>query len=124
MDVGALNDCDLLNDTPIGDLVVVQMRGYVGVGVVDRHDPERKAPRCIHVVEPSKARGTVLDALYGKHFWAQKAVQKLYTKAQEQLDVRKARDEADQSKTFRAEMRRWLQKEGARDLLTEVSAWR
>jgi hypothetical protein len=123
MNVDALNDRDLLDDTPLGDLVVVQMRGFVGVGVVDRHDPE-KPPRIIHVVEPNKARGTVLDALYGKHFWAQKAVQKLYTKAQEQLDVRIAREEADQGKSFREGMRRWLQREGARDLLQEATAWR
>ncbi len=99
------------------------MRGYVGVGVRNPHDPERP-PRIIHVVEPGKRGGTVLDALYGKAFWAQKAVAKLYADAQEQLDQQDARRQADHGRDFRAGVGRWLQREGAREMIAEANPWR
>lgn len=82
MDVDALNDRDLLDDTPIGDLVVKYFGTLAGVGICDRHDRERR-PRLVHVVDPNKRGHGVLDAIYGKRFFEDEAVVALHDRANE-----------------------------------------
>jgi hypothetical protein len=119
MDAGALNDAELLTGTPIGDLVVRRYgrgAGVCVVAVVDRHDPDRPA-RQVHVIDPGKAGGGVLDAIYGKRFWESAAVQKLYADAHDAVDEREAQRAALHSKDFQDELARWLGRSDARDVL-------
>lgn len=101
-DVDALNDRDLLTDTPIGDVVVQHFGDLVGVAIVNRHDSER-APRLIHVVEGQRG---VLDAFYGKQFFAEEAVVAVHARAAERSTARQERHSALVS----ADMRRGLEK--------------
>lgn len=107
----AMNDPDLCTNTPIGDLVVVMWGGKPAVAMKDRHDPEGKPARVIHMVE----NGGVLGALYGKRFWEQRAHRDLYREHAETLEKRHQRFLVDHRKDTQREIRKLLQREGGRE---------
>ncbi len=107
-DVDAINDRDLLTDTPIGDVVVQHFGELVGVAIVNRHDSER-APRLIHVVEGQRG---VLDAFYGKQFFADEAVVAVHTRAAEKATARHKRRSALVSSDMRRGLERFLSRGG------------
>jgi len=111
VDLDALNTPELVRDTPIGDLVVKRFGGVQGVGVCHWHVPE-KSPRLIHVVDPTKRGGGVLDAIYGKRFWECDAVVEVHARAQEVVDKRLERNNALVSADLTREMETLINRRG------------
>ncbi len=111
MDLEALNDPDLVRDTPIGDLVVRRFGGVAhGVGVVNKHDAERS--RLIHIVEPWKQGAGVLDAIYGKRFFESEAVVAIHERANAARVERDERKSALVSADMRRGLERFLNRHG------------
>lgn len=107
-DVDALNDREMLTDTPIGDVVVKYFGDLVGVAIVNRHDSER-SPRLIHIVEGRKG---VLDAFYGKQFFADEAVVGVHARAAERRQNSADRHSALVSSDMRRELEKFLARGG------------
>jgi hypothetical protein len=113
MDTDALNDPELLRDTPLGDLEVKLFHDEPAVWIRGRHEPARGA-RVVHMVDQ---RTGVLGALYGKHVFLQRAVQQAYGDRKEAVAASGARENVVQRRAFRTDFMRWLRKDGAREAL-------
>jgi hypothetical protein len=85
MNLTAINDDELLHETPIGRLKVVRMRNWLGVAVVD---PRTGKERVIHEL---KRGGTVLDAVYGKRAHEAGPVQRMYAQRRAEADESRQR---------------------------------
>ena len=113
-DADALNDREALSDTPIGDCVVEHWGEQVGVGIVNRHDPEKK-PRLIHVVG---GRRGVFDAFYGKQHFAGEEVVAAYERATARTTEANERRSALVSADMRRGLERLLNRsDDARDVM-------
>lgn len=113
-DADALNDREALSDTPIGDCVVERWGEQTGVGVVNRHNPEKR-PRLIHVVD---ARRGVWDAFYGKQHFAGEEVLAAYDRYKERVSTSNERKSALISADMRRGLERLLNRsDDARDVM-------
>lgn len=109
-DLDALNDPDLLSDTPIGDLEVRVLWGqFVGVCIKG----ETKPGRCIHTLDP---RG-VLTAIYGKRTFEQASVRRLYQQQAEAEQTSAASHDEQRAHVLNSEMLRLIRRHGKADFL-------
>lgn len=106
--IDALNDPALCADTPVGALQVRFWGGQVSVAVRDRLAPEERPGRIVHDLDD---RG-LLGALYGKAFFAQRQVRRLYEQLDEQRKEGTAREKAAISSDTRRELVRLFRRHG------------
>lgn len=102
-DIDALNDPELLSDTPIGDLEVIRWCGELSVAIKNRHDPERPG-RIVHTL----GSGGVLDAIYGKRFFEGAQVLEAYGRQAEIRQASAQRENDLRRQDFRRDFRKWL----------------
>lgn len=102
-DIAALNDNDLLRDTPVGDLEVVMWCGEPAVAIKNPHAPDRPG-RIVHTL----GKGSVLDAIYGKRFFEGAQVLEAYAQRAAQRDASNQRENDLRRQDFRRDMRKWL----------------
>lgn len=113
MNIDELNTMPELRDTPIGDLEVRNMGKYVGVCVIDRHDPSRPS-RCVHRLDEKG----VLAALYGKPYWHQASIRRIYDEQDEALTASKEATLGDKALDLGAAYKKIVHKHGKLAVLT------
>jgi hypothetical protein len=121
--IAALNDMEVLGDTPIGFLRVVEWGDGAAVAIM--HDDDRsKVKRIIHQLEPGE---NPLNAVYGKRLREQRQVAKLIEQADETRKARLEGKKADNKKDFVKEVERFLNKHwdgSGREAIAQAVRWR
>lgn len=119
MSLETLNDTEVLNDTPIGTLRVIDWYGQAAVAIMDKHDNDKPA-RVVHML---KAHENPLAAIYGKRTLESARVLDAYAAAVEMREGSAARAHEDQRADLRADLRRFLSKheDGREALVTRFA---
>lgn len=106
MNLEALNDPELLDDTPIGRLRVIAWGGRPAVAIMHPHDPER-VKRVIHMLKPFE---NPLNAIYGKRAFEGQSVWAKYQRALERERKSQESKRDDMSKDLQADINKQLEK--------------
>lgn len=106
MNLEALNDPELFDETPIGRLRVVPWCGRPCVAIMDKHDPDR-VRRIIHTLRKNE---NPLNAIYGKRTFEKRDVVRAYFANIERDKEVAARKTEDMRKDTRIDVEKQLQK--------------